>query len=40
MSADVIGIDALLRVQEDGAQLVGLLEYLQFELEAVRRRRT
>lgn len=39
MSADVIGLDALLRIQEDGAQLVGLLEYLQFELEAVRRRR-
>jgi hypothetical protein len=40
LSADVIGLDALLRVEEDGAQLVGLLEYLQFELEAVRRRRT
>jgi hypothetical protein len=39
LSADVIGLDALLRIQEHGAQLVGLLEYLQFELEAVRRRR-
>lgn len=39
MSADAIGLDALLRVQDEGAQLVGLLEYLQFELDTVRRRR-
>jgi len=39
LSADVVGLDALLRVQERGAVLVGLLEYLQFELDALRRKR-
>ena len=38
-SADVVGLDALLRVEERGAVLVGLLEYLQFELDALRRKR-
>ena len=40
LSADVVGLDALLRVEERGALLVGLLEYLQFELDALKRRRT
>lgn len=39
LSADVVGLDALLRVEERGAVLVGLLEYLQFELDALRRKR-
>ena len=38
MSADVVGIDALLRVEQRGAQLVGLLEYLRFELETLARK--
>jgi hypothetical protein len=38
MSADVVGIDALLRVEQQGAQLVGLLEYMRFELEALARK--
>ena len=36
MSADVVGIDALRRIEEDGAQLVGLLQYLQFELDTLK----
>ena len=39
MSADVVGIDALRRIEEDGAQLVGLLQYLQFELDTLKRKR-
>ena len=39
MSADVVGIDALRRIEESGAQLVGLLQYLQFELETLKRKR-
>ena len=39
LSADVVGLDALLRVEERGAMLVGVLEYLQFELDALRRKR-
>jgi hypothetical protein len=39
LSADIVGLDALLRVEERGAVLVGLLEYLQFELDALRRKR-
>ena len=40
LSADIVGLDALLRVEERGARLVGLLEYLQFELDSLRRKRT
>lgn len=39
MSADVVGIDALRRIEEGGAQLVGLLQYLQFELDTLKRKR-
>ena len=39
MSADVIGIDALRRIEERGAELVGLLEYLRFELDSIKRKR-
>jgi hypothetical protein len=39
MSADVVGIDALRRIEEDGAQLIGLLQYLRFELDTTRRKR-
>ena len=38
MSADVVGIDALRRIEDDGAQLVGLLQYLRFELDTLRRK--
>ena len=38
VSADAIGLDALQRIEEQGAQFVGLLEYLRFELDALRRR--
>ena len=39
LSADVVGLDALRRVEDRGAELVGLLEYLRFELDAMRRKR-
>ena len=32
MSADVVGVDALLRIEEQGAELVGLPEYLRLKL--------
>ena len=38
LSADVIGLDALRRVEDHGAELEGLLEYLRFELDALRRK--
>ena len=38
VSADAVGLDALQRVEQQGAQLVGLLEYLRFELDALRRK--
>jgi hypothetical protein len=41
VSADAVGLDALVRVERHGAQLVGLLEYLRFELDAlIRKQRT
>ena len=39
MSADVVGVDALLRVEEQGAELVGLPEYLRLKLTALARER-
>ena len=38
VSADAVGLDALQRVEQQGAQFVGLLEYLRFELDALRRK--
>ena len=38
LSADVVGLDALRRVEDHGAELVDLLEYLRFELDALRRK--
>jgi hypothetical protein len=34
-----VGLDALVRIEQRGAQLVGLLEYLRFELDALSRKR-
>jgi hypothetical protein len=39
VSADAVGLDALVRIEQRGAQLVGLLEYLRFELDALSRKR-
>ena len=39
VSADAVGLDALQRVEQQGAQFVGLLEYLQFELDTLRQKR-
>jgi len=39
MSADAVGIDALLRIRQDGARLVGLPEYLRLKLETLTRER-
>ena len=38
VSADAVGLDALQRVEQQGAQFVGLLEYLRFEVDALRRK--
>ena len=38
VSADAVGLDALLRIEQHGAQLVGLLEYLRLELDALIRK--
>jgi hypothetical protein len=39
VSADAVGIDALLRIQQQGARLVGLPEYLRLKLEVLERER-
>ena len=39
VSADAIGLDALLRVQAQGARLVGLPEYMRLKLELLVRER-
>jgi hypothetical protein len=39
LSADAVGLDALVRIEQRGAQLAGLLEYLRFELDALSRKR-
>jgi hypothetical protein len=38
VSADAVGVDALERVEQQGAQFIGLLEYLRYEVDAVRRK--
>ena len=35
VSADAVGLDALLRLQAQGARLVGLPEYMRLELEVL-----
>jgi hypothetical protein len=37
VSADVVGIDALLRIEQQGAEFVGLAEYLRLKLEVLAR---
>jgi hypothetical protein len=39
VSADAVGLDALLRMQTQGARLVGLPEYLRLKLELLVRER-
>jgi hypothetical protein len=38
VSADAVGLDALARIEQHGAQFAGLLEYLRFELDALTRK--
>ena len=38
-SADVVGLDALLRIERRGARLVGLSQHLRLKLEALGRDR-
>jgi hypothetical protein len=37
LSADIVGTDALLRIEQQGARLVGLPEYLRLTLETLAR---
>jgi hypothetical protein len=39
LSADAVGIDALLRIQQQGIRLAGLPEYLRLKLESAARER-
>jgi len=39
MSADVVGVDALRRIEAQGAELVGLPEYLRLKLTTLARER-
>ena len=39
VSADAVGLDALLRIEERGGQLVGLPEYIRLKLNALARER-
>lgn len=39
VSADSVGIDALLRIEQQGARLIGLPEYLRLKLESLSRGR-
>jgi anti-anti-sigma regulatory factor len=39
VSADAVGIDALLRMRQKGARLVGLPEYLRLKLDTLARER-
>jgi anti-anti-sigma regulatory factor len=39
VSADAVGIDALLRVEQMGARLVGVPEYIRLTLDAMARER-
>jgi len=36
VSADAVGVDALLRIEQQGARLVGLPQYLRLELDVLR----
>jgi len=40
VSADAVGVDALLRIRQKGARLVGLPEYLRLKLETLAREQT
>ncbi len=37
LSADAVGVDALLRIELHGAELIGLPQYLRLELDALER---
>ena len=39
VSADAVGLDALLRIEEGGGQLVGLPEYIRLKLSVLARER-
>jgi anti-anti-sigma regulatory factor len=39
VSADAVGVDALLRIERNGARLEGLPEYLRLELDELERTR-
>ena len=39
VSADAVGLDALLRIEERGGELVGLPEYIRLKLNALARER-
>ena len=39
VSADSVGLDALLRIEQQGALLIGLPEYLRLKLESLLRAR-
>ena len=39
VSADAVGLDALLRIEEGGGQLVGLPEYIRLKLNVLARER-
>ena len=39
VSTDAVGLDALMRVEEQGARLVGLPEYLRLTLDTIIRER-
>jgi hypothetical protein len=37
LSADAVGVDALRRIEQHGAELIGLPQYLRLELDALER---
>ena len=39
VSADAVGLDALLRIEESGGQLIGLPEYIRLKLNVLARER-
>jgi hypothetical protein len=39
ISADAVGMDALLRIEQEGARLVGLPEYIRLKLDTLARER-
>jgi len=40
ISADAVGIDALLRIRQQGARLVGMPEYIRLKLDVMEREQT